>query len=166
MRKKELNLGEQLVEALTKDLLTENFDDCIVELPLDNLGSFAKYKFQFQCEGHILDGIIATYERGFEAEDYSVKHDILQYYSIFYDVARDLFYAMNRAYQRNEDKEIKANEKKIVEYLNARNNPVAFSHTECSPIVWKESPTTGLSMNDQTIKLNINGSNNGSSVRS
>ena len=161
MRKKELNLGEQLVEVLTKDLLSENFDNCIVELPHDDLGSIIKFKYQFQYKGHILDGIIATYERGFEAEDYSVKHYMLKYYSIFYDVAKDLFYAMDKANKRNIDKEIEANEKKIVDYLNARNNPMAFDHTECSPIIWKESPTTGVSMNNQTIKLNINGSNDG-----
>ena len=165
MRKKELNLGEQLVEVLTKDLLAENFDDCVKRFPIERIGSIARFKRQFNCTGHILDGIIATYECGFEADDYIVKHDVLRY-SICYDVAKKLFYAMDRAHQRNEDKEIKANEKKIVDYLNARNNPMAFDHTECSPIIWKESPTTGLSMNDQTIKLNINGSNNGSSVRS
>ncbi len=122
MRKKELNLGEQLVEALTKDLLMENFDDCIVELPFDNLGSITKYKYQFNQEGHILDGVIVTYERGFEANDYYVKHDVLQYYSISYDVAKELFYAMDAAHKRNVAKEVAANEKKIVEYLTARNN--------------------------------------------
>ncbi len=136
MAKKELNIGEQLVTVLAGDIQSGKFDDYIVELPFDYLGSITKFKYQFQCEGHILDGIIATYERGFEANDYSVKHDILRYYLIYYQVAKDLFYAMEEANKRNVDREIKANEKKIVDYLNARNNPVAGSCNGTSSAKW------------------------------
>ena len=147
MRKKELNLGEQLVEALTKDLLMENFDDCIVELPFDNLGSITKYKYQFNQEGHILDGVIVTYERGFEANDYYVKHNVLQYYSIFYDIPKELFYAMYAAYKRSVGRKVKANEKKIVDYLNARNNSLEFRE----PVVLDFEPTVPI----ETIKAAV-----------
>ncbi len=118
--KKELNLGEQLIESLTNDISTGELDDCIQELPFDNLGSITKYKYQFLCEGHILNGIIATYELGFESNDYYVKHDILQYYSIFYQIAKNLFYAMDEASKRNELKKISIAEKTISEYLKSR----------------------------------------------
>ncbi len=127
MAKKELNIGEQLVTTFAGDIQSGKFDDCVVELPTDNLGSIIKYKFQFQYEGHILDGIIAIYERSFEYNEWIVIHDILQGYRISNEVGRYLFYAMDGAHARNVDREIEANEKKIAEYLNARNNPVAGS---------------------------------------
>jgi len=122
MRKKELNIGEQLVTVFTSDIQSGKFDDCIVELPFDDLGSITKFKYQCQCEGHILDGIIATYEHGFEYDVWYIVHEVLQYYPISYAVSKDLFYAMEEADNRNIDKAIKANEKKIVDYLNARSN--------------------------------------------
>ena len=122
MKHKELNLGEQLVEVLTKYIMSGKLDGDIEELPFDNLGSLVKYKYQYKYEGSIFDGIIATYEKSFADQDYYVKHDVLQYYSISYDVAKELFYAMDAAHKRNVAKEVAANEKKIVEYLTARNN--------------------------------------------
>ena len=137
MAKKELNIGEQLVTTFAGDIQSGKFDDCIVELPADNLGSIIKYKFQFQYEGHILDGIIAIYERSFEYNEWIVIHDILQGYRISNEVGRYLFYAMDGANARNINKAIKANEKKIVEYLNARNNPI-----DCrEPVVLDFEPT-------------------------
>ena len=151
MRKKELNIGEQLVTVFTSDIQSGKFDDCIVELPFDDLGSITKFKYQCQCEGHILDGIIATYEHGFEYDVWYIVHEVLQYYPISYAVSKDLFYAMEEADNRNIDKAIKANEKKIVDYLNARNNPVAGSCNGTSSVKWiKPSITTN---DDGTITV-------------
>ena len=147
MAKKELNIGEQLVTTFAGDIRSGKFDDCIVELPTDNLGSIIKYKFQFQYEGHILDGIIAIYERSFEYNEWIVIHDILQGYRISNEVGRYLFYAMDGANARNINKAIKANEKKIVEYLNARNNPI-----DCrEPVVLDFEPTIPI----ETIKAAV-----------
>ena len=136
MDKKELNLGEQLITVFAGDIRSGKFDDCIVELPADNLGSITKYKYQFQYEGHILDGVIAVYERSFEYNEWFVQHDILKSYRMSNEVAKKLFYAMHDANLRNIDKANKANEKKIAEYLNARNNPVAGSCNGTSAVTW------------------------------
>ena len=147
MRKKELNIGEQLVTVFTDDIQSGKLDDCIVDLPFDDLGSIIKFKYQFQYEGHILDGIIATYEHGFEYDVWYIVHEVLQYYPISYAVSKDLFYAMEEADKRNVDREIEANEKKIVDYLNARNNSL-----ECrEPVVLDFEPTVPI----ETIKAAV-----------
>ncbi len=150
MDKKELNLGEQLITVFAGDIRSGKFDDCIVELPTDNLGSIIKYKYQFQYEGHILDGVIATYERSFEHDEFFVQHDVLKSYLISREAGRYLFYAMDGANLRNIDKANKANEKKIAEYLNARNNPIAGSCNGTSGATWTNPIVEG---SDGTITI-------------
>ena len=116
--KKEANLEERLILSLIDDINGGNFDEDVVDLEPASSVYSKTYKYYFGKVGHIARGTCAICEISFEHVQYSVFHHMMDLSDVGYDIAKNLFDAMNMAILRNKKRKQDNQNQEIINWLN------------------------------------------------